>query len=101
MECYWGTLQLLQLSPLLFIIYINDIIEDIESDILIFADDTSLLAKGKTTDETAEILKRDLEKIVNWAGIWKVTFAADKTKQMVFSKKTIVDSPLLFSIMFA
>ena len=62
---------------------------------MIFADDTSLLAKGKTTDETAEILKRDLEKIVNWAAKWKVTFAADKTKQMVFSKKTIVDSPLL------
>ena len=58
-------------------------------------DDTSLLARGKTTVETVEILKRDLEKICNWAEKWKVTFAADKTKQIIFSKKTIANSPLL------
>ena len=62
---------------------------------MIFADDTSLLARGKTTAETTEILKRDLEKINKWAETWKVTFAADKTKQMIFSKKTIANSPLL------
>ena len=33
-----------KLGPILFLIYINDITKDIESDILIFANDTSLLA---------------------------------------------------------
>ena len=35
-----------RLGPLLFIIYMNDIVDNIESDILIFADDTSLISSG-------------------------------------------------------
>ena len=40
----------------------NDIIDDIESDILIFADDTSLFATGSDPAETAAQIKRDLVK---------------------------------------
>ena len=35
-----------KLVPLLFLIYINDIQNYLESDILLFSDDTSLLARG-------------------------------------------------------
>jgi hypothetical protein len=67
-----------RLVPLLFIIYMNDIIDDIESDILIFADDTSLFATGSDPAETAAQLNRDLEKISNWAQKWKVKFNLKK-----------------------
>ena len=41
-----------RLGPLLFMICMNDIVDLIESDILIFADDTSLLASGSDPAET-------------------------------------------------
>ena len=73
-----------KLGPILFLIYINDITLDIESDILIFADDTSLLATGKSTEITSEILNRDLDKISKWAAKWKVNFQGDKSEKTNF-----------------
>ena len=73
----------------------NDIISDIESDILIFADDTSLMATGADPAQTAAQLNRDLIKISLWAEKWKVTFNGGKSKDLIFSNKCLNNSPPL------
>ena len=75
------------LGPLLFLIYIDDIIDDIESEIFLFADDTSLLEKITNPALSFNKINRDLTKLHNWSKQWLVNFNPTKTKYIVFSKK--------------
>ena len=78
------------LGPLLFLIYINDLSEIIESEIRIFADDTFIFQTvPQNAPSTADTLEGDLRKITNWANQWKLSFNPDLSKQaveVIFSK---------------
>ena len=77
------------LGPLLFLLYINDIVNDIGSHIRLFADDTSLYIVVENPDEAAELLNADLDKITTWAEQWLVTFNPPKTESMLISRKIV------------
>ena len=49
------------LRPILFLVYINDIIESVESDIRIFADDTFIFRIAD--QDSTKLLNEDLERI--------------------------------------
>jgi hypothetical protein len=51
------------LVPLLFSIFINDIVRDIDASIKLFADDTSLYVTVESPNFAAKILNNDLQKI--------------------------------------
>ena len=79
------------LGPLLFLIYINDLPDAINSLCKIFADDASLFSKVYDIHKSASNLNDDLEKISYWAYQWKMQFNPDTKKQaneVIFSRKT-------------
>ena len=54
------------LGPLLFLLFINDIVNEIHANIRFFADGTSLYLIVENPDVTAQLLNIDLETIVKW-----------------------------------
>ena len=77
------------LGPLLFLVYINDIVHDIGSNIRLFADDTSLYIIVNDPETSADLLSVDLKKIEDWADKWLVIFQPPKTESQVISRKLI------------
>ena len=82
------------LGPLLFLLYINDIVNEIGSNIRLFADDTSLFIIVENPYEAAMVLNSDLLKISRWANLWLVKFNPNKNEVMLFTRKfDIQDHP--------
>ena len=65
------------LGPLLFLIYINDLPEGLQSSVKLFADDTSLFSTVYDPNMSADQLDKDLKKISDWAYEWKMIINPD------------------------
>ena len=65
------------LGPLLFVIFINDILEGIKSNGLMYADDTKIF-RMISTKEDAEKLQKDIEMLESWSSKWDLKFHPDK-----------------------
>ena len=87
------------LGPTLFLMFIDDLASQLDNDLHLFADDSTLHIVIKNTcnrNPCAESLQRDLHKIDSWAANWCVTFNASKTEEMIISRKRTQDHPPLF-----
>lgn len=71
------------LGPLLFLIFINDLDDEIVSKLCKFADDTKL-GRGVRTEEEAEKLRQELKLLCRWAEDWQMLFNLDKCVVMHF-----------------
>ena len=67
------------LGPILFLIYINDLEDDISSKVLKFAYGTKVFRKV-TNDTDKRSLQNDLDKLVKWSEKWQMLLNFGKCK---------------------
>ena len=75
------------LGPLLFLVYIDDIAEKIQSNINSFADDTCLSMVAGNPSAAGTILQNDINRIIIWADKWLVRFNPSKSESLIIFRK--------------
>ena len=73
------------LGPLLFVLYINDLPDIVNSKVYLFADDTKLMRKV-TSEDDARALQRDLDELEAWSKKWLLQFNPDKCHVLTIGK---------------
>ena len=78
------------LGPILFLLYINDLADDVICNIAIYADDTTLYSKcDQASDlwrqlELASELESYPQDTVDWGRKWLIDFTAGQTQLVLF-----------------
>ena len=81
------------LGPLLFLIFINDLPEDLVCNPTLFADDVSLNAVMFDHDYSMENLNTDLKLIYEWSAKWKMAFNPDviePAEEVIFTNRSLI-----------
>ena len=77
------------LGRLLFLLYINDMLQAVDWDLFLYADETYLLFQHKDLERIKEELTKNFSNICDWFVDNKLSihFGEDKTKSILFSTK--------------
>ena len=77
------------LGPLLFILYTSDMWHNIESNMIAYADDTTLFAHVDRADSRALVanqLNADLSTISDWCSMWGMLLNPNKSHSLIVSR---------------
>merc|ERR1712035_111460 len=86
-----GTPQGSVISPLLFIIMINDVFSKVPADIgrSLFADDGALWKRGRNMEHAIRKVQGAIDEVVEWGYDWGCRFSVEKTQTVFFTRKRI------------
>ena len=74
------------LGPLLFLLYINDIVNNISSEIRLFADDCVLYRRIHCLDD-CRALQSDIDTLLHWSRTWQMQFNNKKCYILPVTRK--------------
>ncbi|MBY0580626.1 MAG: reverse transcriptase family protein [Rickettsiales bacterium] len=74
------------LGPLLFLIFINDLPDQVKNPIKLYADDSKIINIIKNPNDSIN-LQNDINNIMAWSSIWLTKFNYEKCKVMHIGKK--------------
>jgi len=88
-----GVPQGVVLAPLLFLLYINNLPSRIQSKVKLYADDV-LLYSFINIESDCQILREDLDALVQWAHTWEMEFNYQKCE---FLRVTNKHNPVIYN----
>ena len=80
------------LGPLLFLLYVNDMPQAVNSELLLYTDDTCLFFMGKDSKIIGDQLNKDFNSLFEWFSDNKLSihFGEEKTKSILFGTKQLL-----------
>jgi thymidine kinase len=78
------------LVPIIFVIYINDMPECVDSTTYLFADDTKIFREIKSPNDE-EKLQNDLDELQKWSDTWLLKFHPNKCKVLTVSNRKMAE----------
>ena len=87
-----GVPQRSVLGPLLFLLYVNDMPQAVNSELLLYADDTCLFFMGKDSKIIGDQLNKDFNSLCEWFIDNKLSIhcGEEKTKSILFGTKQLL-----------
>ena len=76
------------LGPILFLLFFNDLPKSTFLDVLLFCDDTTILASGTNLKDLMSIVNLELQKISQWFRSNMMSLHPNKTKFTIFRPST-------------
>ena len=74
------------LGPLLFLVFTNDLPDQVDSEVRLFADDCLLYRRVKSQADSAA-LQEDLDHLQRWEREWQMPFNTDKCEVLRVTNK--------------